>query len=261
MGTEMMPQYEETEEKIVNHLEEWILATNRSPINKSVGGFLRSASPALNILAKTRVAAFVYDYENGSYSYFNDYFPILLNSTRRHIEKVGIRVMEERVHPEDFIKCLNLTRRTLEEFSKMKEDEKDSTQLRLFFRVKRKSGDYVWVLQSNRQVRWSKDAPALDLAYMMELFDSHNPMKVMTVLQTSRRVMEFLPDGETELLSQLSMREMEVLRLVATGFSTKELANKLVVSENTIKTHRRNLIRKLGVRNIAQAIGMLEKLF
>jgi DNA-binding CsgD family transcriptional regulator len=57
------------------------------------------------------------------------------------------------------------------------------------------------------------------------------------------------------------MREMEVLRLVATGFSTKELANKLVVSENTIKTHRRNLIRKLGVRNIAQAIGMLEKLF
>jgi ATP/maltotriose-dependent transcriptional regulator MalT len=96
---------------------------------------------------------------------------------------------------------------------------------------------------------------------MMELYDSHNPMKVMAVLQTSRRVMEFLPDGETELLSHLSMREMEVLRLVATGFSTKELANKLVVSENTIKTHRRNLIRKLGVRNIAQAIGMLEKLF
>jgi predicted N-acyltransferase len=114
MGTEKMSQLEETEEKISNHLEEWLQATQRSPINKSVGGFLRSAAPALNILAKTRVAAFIYDYENGGYSYFNDYFPILLNSTRKHIEKVGIRVMQERVHPEDFIKCLNLTRRTLE---------------------------------------------------------------------------------------------------------------------------------------------------
>jgi DNA-binding NarL/FixJ family response regulator len=45
------------------------------------------------------------------------------------------------------------------------------------------------------------------------------------------------------------------------GLSSKDIAEKLVLSENTIKSHRRNVLRKLEVKNMIQAVGMLEKLF
>jgi len=252
---------EATEDEISRHLQEWFSATQRSPINKNVSGFLKIASPALNVLAQTRVAAFIYDYKHGNYSYFNDFFPELMNCTREHIEEVGIEVMKERVHPEDFIKCLNVTRRSLEEFSRMKEMEQLSTQLRLFFRLKQPSGDYVWVMQSNRQVRWSKDAPSLDLAYIVELFAAHNPIKVMGILKTNSREIEIFPDGNTELISKLTSREMEVLKLISVGLSTKDVAEKLSISIHTVKSHRKHLIRKLYVKNMVQAMGILEKAF
>lgn len=49
----------------------------------------------------------------------------------------------------------------------------------------------------------------------------------------------------------LSAREVEVLRLVALGLSTKEIAGRLDISSRTVETHRGNLMRKLGVHSVA----------
>lgn len=47
----------------------------------------------------------------------------------------------------------------------------------------------------------------------------------------------------------LSPREKEILRLLAEGFTNREIADKLVVSPSTIHSHRNNLMRKLGFSN------------
>jgi LuxR family maltose regulon positive regulatory protein len=46
-----------------------------------------------------------------------------------------------------------------------------------------------------------------------------------------------------------------VLQLVAAGLSRPEIATKLVLSLNTVKTHARNIFNKLGVNNQMQAVG------
>jgi NarL family two-component system response regulator LiaR len=51
----------------------------------------------------------------------------------------------------------------------------------------------------------------------------------------------------------LTERESELLSLLPTGLTNRELGTRLYVSENTIKTHLRHLYAKLGVRNRAQA--------
>ena len=56
------------------------------------------------------------------------------------------------------------------------------------------------------------------------------------------------PQRPADLLTE---RELEVLKLVAQGFSTKEIANKLFISGRTVETHRANLMRKLNVRSVA----------
>ena len=49
----------------------------------------------------------------------------------------------------------------------------------------------------------------------------------------------------------LSPREAEVVRLIALGSTSKEIATKLFISTATVETHRTNLMSKLGVRNVA----------
>jgi DNA-binding NarL/FixJ family response regulator len=52
----------------------------------------------------------------------------------------------------------------------------------------------------------------------------------------------------------LSHREVEILKLVATGASNKEIAEILVISEGTVKNHLSSILSKLGVRDRMQAI-------
>lgn len=57
--------------------------------------------------------------------------------------------------------------------------------------------------------------------------------------------------GATARAAPLSRREGEVLRLLADGFSTKEIAGSLCLSVKTVATHRENLMRKLAIRSVA----------
>ena len=50
---------------------------------------------------------------------------------------------------------------------------------------------------------------------------------------------------------QLTRREVEIIRFISHGLSTKEIADKLFLSEFTISTHRKNILRKLDTKNIA----------
>ena len=59
-----------------------------------------------------------------------------------------------------------------------------------------------------------------------------------------------------EQLPSLSSRELEVLYILATGKSTKEIARSLYLSEATIKTHLTNIYRKLEVNNRLSAVAI-----
>jgi LuxR family maltose regulon positive regulatory protein len=58
----------------------------------------------------------------------------------------------------------------------------------------------------------------------------------------------------------LSERETEILRLLSLGYQNHEIANIVVLSENTIKTHLRNVYAKLGTKNRTQAVARAREL-
>jgi DNA-binding NarL/FixJ family response regulator len=57
-----------------------------------------------------------------------------------------------------------------------------------------------------------------------------------------------------EALRELSEREVEVLRHIGRGRSNAEIAQELVISLPTVKTHVRSVLRKLGARDRVQAV-------
>ena len=54
----------------------------------------------------------------------------------------------------------------------------------------------------------------------------------------------------------ITKRELEILELIARGMSNREIAEKLFVSENTVKTHSSRLFDKLGARRRTQAVQL-----
>jgi len=62
------------------------------------------------------------------------------------------------------------------------------------------------------------------------------------------------PNGEGTLLAKLSARERDILGLMIEGGTNKEIARRLEVQEITVKVHLRNIYRKLGAANRAQAV-------
>jgi DNA-binding NarL/FixJ family response regulator len=75
------------------------------------------------------------------------------------------------------------------------------------------------------------------------------PVSTRQLLEQSTRTVSPSP-----LLTSLSARETEVLRLLARGLSNAEIAEELVVEPSTVKTHVASILAKLGVRDRVQAV-------
>ena len=66
----------------------------------------------------------------------------------------------------------------------------------------------------------------------------------------------FVPDHRRRDQLGITPRELEILALVAEGMSNREIADKLHVSENTVKTHCSRAFDKLGARRRTQAVQL-----
>ncbi|MDQ4079156.1 MAG: LuxR C-terminal-related transcriptional regulator [Gemmatimonadota bacterium] len=66
----------------------------------------------------------------------------------------------------------------------------------------------------------------------------------------------FVRDDRAVEALGITPRELEILELIAAGLSTREIAERIFVSENTVKTHSRRLFDKLGAKRRTQAVQL-----
>ena len=59
---------------------------------------------------------------------------------------------------------------------------------------------------------------------------------------------------QNPLVAELTEREIEIIRLVSQGLSTKEIGDQLFISPRTADTHRTNIMRKLDLHNVAEIV-------
>jgi DNA-binding NarL/FixJ family response regulator len=102
-----------------------------------------------------------------------------------------------------------------------------------------------------------KDAPPEELVRAIRVVSAGDALLAPSV--TRRLLEEFAsrpdPQGAPPAeVDALTPRELEVLRLIARGLTNAEIADDLVVSETTVKTHVGHVLMKLGLRDRVQAV-------
>jgi DNA-binding NarL/FixJ family response regulator len=78
-----------------------------------------------------------------------------------------------------------------------------------------------------------------------------SPAITKRVIRQFTRIPRSAPPKE---LGDLTERELEILRLIATGLSNAEIGRKLFIGETTVKTHVTHILQKLGLRDRVQAV-------
>lgn len=117
-------------------------------------------------------------------------------------------------------------------------------QTKLFYSIKKEIPETFWI-----GIAYSLFDPQL-----MNLFDS-----VITVNDSPSQIIDSLTkllnsqaDAEKEIQTgTLSDREVEVLKLLVTGNSNKEIADRLFISPHTVITHRKNISQKTGIKSVS----------
>jgi len=104
-----------------------------------------------------------------------------------------------------------------------------------------------------------KDIPASQLARAVQLahagiyqLEPSVAGKLVGMLSNLQPERSLLP-APAPLQSDLTERELEVLRLIGTGATNREIADRLVVSEGTVKNHVSSILSRLGLRDRTQA--------
>ncbi|MEJ2006351.1 MAG: response regulator transcription factor [Cyclobacteriaceae bacterium] len=69
-----------------------------------------------------------------------------------------------------------------------------------------------------------------------------------------RNIMDSYKDSDKPRSVEITDREREILKLIAEGLTTNEIADKLFISVHTVNTHRKNLLSKLDIKNTASLV-------
>jgi DNA-binding NarL/FixJ family response regulator len=68
---------------------------------------------------------------------------------------------------------------------------------------------------------------------------------------------QIISDEKEQSLNLLSARELEIIRHLKNGFSSKEIAQKLFIAVKTVEVHRYNILKKLNLRNTAALVNFI----
>ncbi|HTL59860.1 MAG TPA: LuxR C-terminal-related transcriptional regulator [Candidatus Limnocylindrales bacterium] len=139
------------------------------------------------------------------------------------------------------------------------------TPLKLEYRITRRDSRVIWIREFKQIISYrngKKDhilgclhditAEKADERTAIEaLLKRDKAANALLDIAVSHRLSDALDSRKSAVPSSnpISGREREVLRLVAAGYSSKQIAAELAISENTVETHRRHLLQKLHVNN------------
>lgn len=167
------------------------------------------------------------------------------------IDSIWEEEMLKKIHPDDRLKKYIHELRFFKLIDAMEEKKRAEYSVVSKIRMKDKNELYRWVKHRMFYI-YSPDNGRLRLAlclYNMALAPSN--VSDFMIVNTVKG--EVVVKDKLDYRNILSPRELEVLKFIGDGYASKEIADLLSISINTVNRHRQNILEKLKVKNSTQA--------
>lgn len=166
-------------------------------------------------------------------------------------------------HPEDRFHLMGAFEFSARMIFMMDEDKKKHIRFNFYGRMLDKNNNYRWILlQSPLQYRNINNEieSSLVVIYDLSHFHIHN-QPLLSIMDFSNNGVQYFKHIEQNIKQievekpVITKREKEILRLMATGLNSPEIASSLFISYHTVENHKRNLRKKTNTKTSSELIA------
>jgi len=176
----------------------------------------------------------------------------------------GMKFFWSKIHPDDVDNWLQSLNSLMEYTTKeIPLEQRNQMNYTWNYRLRNSKDEYVNIIQNTTPLGFDSNMkPVIGLAhYTIVSPEITLPQTASAKLLNSEHEYEtkYFNNFSQKLLSDgITNRERDVIRLLVLNYSSKQIAEKLFISHNTVDTHRRNILKKLNINSTGELIGILK---
>lgn len=206
----------------------------------------------------SRSCVFTVDVYKGVYDFASEAFADRFGIRQEWLETIHLHqtLLEDRIHPDDRAQMTEFRIRHAEFIYSLDPAERNNYQTMYQFRMLNAHKQYINVISRQQVLEHDRKGKAWMISGRLEIApDQIIRDKIKYAVLNLKTGHLWTPLASLAADSGLTPREREVLGLIGQGFLSKEIAARLHLSLYTIHNHRKNILAKLGVDTIIEAIN------
>lgn len=205
---------------------------------------------------------YIFDVRNGQFLYVD---PSIHDILGIQPDALTVTDFMARIHPQDVIYFLNFENKVSEFFGQLKPDQIMKYKVSYDLRIKNANEEYVRILHQVITINQSKEG------HVLQTLGVHTD--ISHIKNEGEPKISFIGlEGEPSFidvdyrkpfvynLDILSIREKEIIKHLCEGHTSLQIASMLSISEHTVKTHRKNILKKVDVKSTAELVVKAIKL-
>lgn len=203
-----------------------------------------------------------FDYRNLNLAFFTGNVEGLTGYPESMFRNQGMETSFTMIHPDDRPELFRFQKIVFDTFHSLSIPERHTFQFSYTTRwVHRTNGNSFWMTSKVRPYVIDQDGNfIMDLHILIQL---PNPPKTKgydwnyTYVKDDGTRIFVSKNSPTDRSINLTPKEKEIVTLILDGKESKEIAELLSISFNTVATHRKNILRKLGAKNVGEMVKIL----
>ncbi|WP_316734916.1 response regulator transcription factor [Pedobacter aquatilis] len=181
-----------------------------------------------------------------------------LKNRETEIKSIWEDELLNRLHPEDLQKKYQLEFQFFKILNEIEVSERTNYQVVTRLRIKDTKGKYILIQHRLVYISSSDDGSIWLALCLYNLIHNLSEFSIPHGAIVNTLTGKVIEQDEERLNYIISEREKEILKLIKQGYRSKEIAEKLLLSVNTINRHRQNIFNKLNVTNALEACKVAE---
>ena len=247
---------DEIEQKIIN-----ILPTSNTMFDEIDYSILEKRKEDWIKLSEiTHSIVLVFDCYTNKFVFVSDNIPKLYGVDSRRLFVDGHRQVIELIHPDDIDYGLLVRKKIYSILRSFSNEEKRNYKAIHEMRIRNIRGEYIRIIEQEQVLELDKSGNIWLMLSVIDVDASHESEITKSHLYNFKTGEQIFIDLSDTLDEPLTNRELEVLRFMKKGLLSKEIAETLKVSINTVNSHRQNILQKLKANNSIEAVTFAQRL-
>jgi len=198
----------------------------------------------------------LFDLFRREHAFYSPKFESVFGWDLARIKKQGVEYSNSRIHPDDFLPLMEAGNYFISFALSLASERRADYKVYLDYRIKGVDDEFIRVLEQQSVLESDHRGNAWLAVSVLDISpysDIQTPVR-SRMINVKTGELYLFPPPESKQKDLLTMREKEILHLISKGLISREIADMLYISVNTVNTHRQRIIERLDVSSTSEAI-------